>query len=127
LPTTVERLNAVYDADFRGYQNNSRRFRQGVDNDTRHVGQQFQDMARKVQTAIRLIGVGLTANLVTKYANAWSELGNTLRRVIDDENAIAEAQQRLYEVAQRSNSEITAVTQTYANGSGTREWVASRG
>lgn len=115
MPTTVERLNAVYDADFRGYQNNSRRFRQGVDNDTRHVGQQFQAMAQKVQTAIRLIGVGLTANLVTNYANAWSELGNTLRRVIDDENAIAEAQQRLYEVAQRSNSEIAAVTQTYAN------------
>jgi len=115
LATTVERLNAVYDADFRGFQNNSRRFREGVDGDTRHVGQQFQEMSRKVQAAIGIIGAALTANLVTKYANAWSELGNTLRRVVDDEEAIAVGLERLYGVAQRSNSEITAVTQTYAN------------
>ncbi len=76
-------------------------------------GVSAESVLGKLRSVAFSVSTALAANTVIKYADAWTSVSNKLANVIKDGESLVEVQNRVFAIAQRSNSSIEATATLY--------------
>ncbi|MGQ9370525.1 tape measure protein [Azospirillum sp. A39] len=82
---------------------------QGVERDIRRLA----ETGRALSNTLALVGVGLGAQEIIRYADGWKSVEGRLRLVTQSTSALAAVQRDLYDLAQRTRSGYEATADVY--------------
>lgn len=124
MPTDIERLAVLIEANTKSYENAMAKFQQRTDSALRNVEKRFQDSSRKLesmfgglgvglQRAMGMLGVGLSVRELQRFADQFTSIQNALKVTGLEGEELNRVYRRLFESAQANAAPLGALSTLY--------------